>query len=81
MSTTSRNPTANAICEHIHKMFKNVLRTLVHENESRGSCQARYLVDEALMIAQQSLRCSVHTTLGSSPGSLVLAETHSLTFY
>ena len=29
------------------------------------------LVDEALSIAQHALHCSVHTTLGSSPGSLV----------
>ena len=29
------------------------------------------MVDEALVIAQPFLRCGVHTTPGSSPGSLV----------
>ena len=69
--TTSRNPTANAICERMHQTVGNIIRTLVHEDKPRGTRQAKDLVDEALGIAQHSLRCGVHTTLGSSPGSLV----------
>ena len=69
--TTSRNPTANAICERMHQTVGNVLRTLVHQNPPRGMRQAKDLVDEALAIAQHALRCAVHTTLGSSPGALV----------
>ena len=69
--TTNKNSTANAICERMHQTVGNVLRTLVHENKPRGPRQAKDLVDEALGIAQHSLRCGVHTTLGSSPGSLV----------
>ena len=69
--TTSRNPTANAICKRMHQRVGNILRTLVHEDKPRGTRQAKNLVDEALGIAQHSLRCGVHTTLGSSPGSLV----------
>ena len=73
--TTSRNPTANAVCERMHQTAGNVLRTLAHDNPPRGTRQAKDLVDEALLIAQHALRCSVHSTLGSSPGSLVLTET------
>ena len=49
--TTSRNPTANYICERTHQTVGNVLRTLVHENKPRGHRQARDLVDGALGIA------------------------------
>ena len=69
--TTSRNPTATAICERMHQTVGNVLRTLVHQNPPRGMRQAKDLVDEALATAQHALRCAVHTTLGSSPGALV----------
>ena len=50
-----------------------ILRTLVYDNPPRGTRQAKDLVDEAeaVSIAQHALRCSVHSTLGSSPGSLV----------
>ena len=69
--TTSRNPTANAICERMYQTVGNVLRTLVHKNRPQNSTRAGELVDEALSIAQHALRCAVHTTLGSSPGALV----------
>ena len=69
--TTSRNPTANAICERMHQTVGNVLRTLVHKNGPRSEAHAKELVDEALAVAQHALRCAVHTTLGSSPGALV----------
>ena len=69
--TTSRNPTANAICERMHQTVGNILRTLIHKNPPRGTRQAKELVDEALAVAQHALRCAVHTTLGSSPGALV----------
>ena len=78
--TTSRNPTANAVCERMHQTVGNVLRTLVHDNPPRGTRQAKDLVNEALSIAQHALRCSVHTTLGSSPGSLVFNRDMFLTF-
>ena len=74
----------------MHQTVGNVLRTLVHDNPPKGIKQAKDLVDEALSIAQHSLRCGVHTTLGSSPGSLVfnrdmflnvplIADWHALT--
>ena len=69
--TTSRNPTANSICERMHQTVGNMLRTLAHDKKPRGPRQAKDLVDEALSVAQHSLRCGVHTTLGGSPGALV----------
>ena len=69
--TTSRNPQANAICKRMHQTVGNVLRTLVHENPPKSTKNAKDLIDEALSIAQHAMCCGVHTTLGSSPGSLV----------
>ena len=39
--TTSRNPTANAICERMHQTVGNIIRTLVHEDKPRGTRQAK----------------------------------------
>ena len=35
--TNSRNPTANAVREHMHQTVGNILRTLFHENSPRGT--------------------------------------------
>ena len=78
--TTSCNPMANAVCEHMHQSIGNILRTLVHENPPRGTRQAKELVKEALSIVQHVLRCSVHSTLGSSPESLVFNRDIFLNF-
>ena len=88
--TTSRNPTANAVCERMHQTVGNVLRTLLHGNPPENLTKANELIDEALSTAMHAMRSSVHTTLGSSPGSLVfnrdmylniplLADWHAIT--
>ena len=69
--TTSRNPTANAVCERMHQSVGNILRTLLHGNDPKTVSKANKLIDEALSIAMHAMRSSVHTTLGSSPGALV----------
>ena len=69
--TTSFNPQANSVCIQIHQTVGNVLRTLVHDDPSRSTGDTTALVDTALSIAQHAMHCSVHITLGSSPGSLV----------
>jgi hypothetical protein len=48
VTTTSRNPQANAICEHMHQTGGNILLTLVHNDPPRTVAQARLLVDGAL---------------------------------
>ena len=69
--TTSYNPQANSVCKQMHQTVGNVLRTLVHEDHPRSTGVAKDLADKALSIAQHAMSCSVHTTLGSSPGLLV----------
>ena len=57
----------------MHQTVRNALLTLVHDNPSRGTRQVNDLVDEILSITQHqhALICSVHSTLGGSPGSLL----------
>ncbi len=71
--TTSKNPQANAICERMHQTVGNVLRTLLHgrlPQHITGS-HAKDFIDEALSITMHAMRAGMHSTLGSSPGSLV----------
>ena len=49
----------------------NILRTLLHGEPPRDVTKAKDFIDEALSIAMHAMCTGVHTTLGSSPGSLV----------
>lgn len=72
--TTSRNPTANAICERMHQTVGNILRTILHTDPPHTVTEARALVDSALATAMHAMRASISTTLGGSPGSLVFSR-------
>jgi transposase InsO family protein len=72
--TTSRNPTANSICERMHQTVGNILRTILHTDPPRNKTEAKALVDSALATAQHAMRASISTTLGASPGSLVFSR-------
>ncbi len=52
-------------------MGENVLRTLFHSESPQNIADAKEFVDEALSIAMYAMRAGIHSTLGSSPGSLV----------
>lgn len=66
-----RNPQANSIAERMHQTVGNLLRTMLYTNPPGNVETATERVDEALAAAQYSLRTSVHTTLGISPGAIV----------
>jgi hypothetical protein len=69
--TSAKNRQSNAVCERMHQTVGNVLRTLLHGESLQNITTAKEFVDEALSIATHAMRAGVHTTLGSSPGSLV----------
>ena len=71
VTTTAKNPQANSICERMHQTVGNVLRVLLHGEPPKNTSHAKDFIDEALSIAMHAMRAGVHTTLGSSPGSLV----------
>ncbi len=52
-------------------MVGNVLQMLIHADTVPDISIARKLVDEASSIAMHAMRMGLHTTLGSSPGSLI----------
>ena len=55
--TTSMNPQANVICEHMHQTVGNVLRTLLHGQPPQHvtGTRAKEFIDEALSIAMSTL--------------------------
>jgi hypothetical protein len=68
--TTAKNPQSNAVCEKMHQTVGNVLRTLLHGESPPDMARAKEYIDEALSIAMHAMRAEIHSTLGSSLGSL-----------
>ena len=73
-STTSKNPQANTVCEHMHQTVANILQTLRHSTKPRSESQTNELIDKALAMAIYVMRAMVHTTLGTSPGTIVIGR-------
>ena len=67
---TAKNPQSNAVCERMHQTVGNVLRTLLHGEPPQNIASAKEYIDEALSIAMHTMRAGIHSTLGSSHGSL-----------
>jgi hypothetical protein len=55
----------------MHQTVGNVLRTLLHSEPPQNIADTKEFVDESLSIAMHAMRAGIHSTLGSSPGSLV----------
>jgi hypothetical protein len=55
----------------MHQTVGNVLRTLLHGEPPQNIADAKKFVDKELSIAMHAMRAGIHSTLGSSPGSLV----------
>jgi hypothetical protein len=57
----------------MHQTVGNVLRTLLHGQppQHMTGAQAKDFINKALSITMHAMRAGTHSTLGSSPGSLV----------
>ncbi len=57
----------------MHQTVGNVLRTLLHDQPPQHvtGVQAKDFIDKALSITMHAMHAGTHSTLGSSPGSLV----------
>jgi hypothetical protein len=55
----------------MHQTVGNILRTLLHREPPPDMASAKEYIDEALSIAMHAMRAAIHSTLGSSPRSLV----------
>ncbi len=71
MCTSAKNPQSDAISERMHQTVQNVPQTLLHSEPPQNIADAKEFVDKALSIAMHAMRAGIHSTLGSSPGSLV----------
>ena len=58
----------------MHQTVRNILRTLVHGNLPQGTHQSNDSFYETLAVAQHTMHCGAHTTLGNSPGALVFHQ-------
>jgi len=68
---TVRNPQANAICERVHQVIGNIIRTF--------ELQTNYLDEDdpwkgILSATAFAIRCTYHTTLHSTPGQLIFGR-------
>jgi hypothetical protein len=54
----------------MHQTVGNVLRTLLHGEPPPDMASTKEYTDEALSITMHAIRAAIHSTLGSSPGSL-----------
>jgi transposase InsO family protein len=71
VQTSVRNPQANAVCERMHQVVGNSLRTLIQTNPPQTLQQAEDLLDYALSTTSFALRSSATRHSGISPGALV----------
>ncbi len=71
MPTTIKNPQANAICERMHQIVANSLRSMVHSNPPADEASVNTMVDECLASAMRAHRTAIHGALRLSPGAFV----------
>ena len=69
--TSAYNPTANAICERMHKTVADHIRTLFRAHPPDNMTQVNDIVDTALASASFALRASVNRAMQVSPSAVV----------
>ncbi len=70
--TTAKNPQSNAVCKRMHQTVGNILRILLHGEPPPNMAGTKEYIDEAFSITMHAMRAAIHSTLGSSPGSLTI---------
>lgn len=72
---TSKNPTANAICERMHKVVADILRTRFNNHVAPNLVTAEQAVDDALAACMHAMRCAVSKSLlNNTPGEVVFGR-------
>lgn len=64
------NPQANSICKRMHQTVANLISVFVHTHPPQTALEAQLLVEDALASASHAYRCTIHSTLGASPGAV-----------
>ena len=71
ITTTVKNPQANAICERFHQSISNTLRTMLHTYSPNNIDQINDIMDTCFATAAYASKVAIHRTLNVSPGALV----------
>ena len=71
ITTTVKNPQANAICERLHQSISNTLRTMLHAYPPNNIDQTNDIMDTCFATAAYASKVAIHRTLNMSPGALV----------
>ena len=58
----------------MHQTVGNILRTLLYSNLPKNMSQAKDIMDAAFSTAMHAMRCTIATTIGSTPGSLAFSR-------
>lgn len=69
--TLPRNPQANSICERMHQVVGNALRTHLHGHPPSSDLEAKQIMEVSLSTAMFATRATMHTGLETTPGGLV----------
>jgi transposase InsO family protein len=73
--TTSKNATANAICERMHLVIGNILRTRFNNHMAPAFTTAAQVVDNALAACCHAMRCAASKSLSNNtPGEVVFGR-------
>jgi transposase InsO family protein len=68
VTTTVKNPQANAICERLHQSISNSLRVMLKAHPPMNEFQAQNIVDTCFATASYAARTTIHSILRLSPG-------------
>ena len=62
VTTTVKNPQANAICERLHQSISNSLRTMIHTYPPNNMDQINDIIDTCLATAVYASKVAIHCT-------------------
>ena len=71
VTTTVKNPQANAICERRHQSITNTFQTMLHTYPPNTIDQINNIIDTCFATAAYVSKVAIHCTLNMSPGALV----------
>jgi hypothetical protein len=71
VTTTVKNPQANAICKRLHKSVSNTLWLMMSAYPSNNIEQTNDIMDTCFATATYASKVAIHCTLNISPGALV----------
>ena len=71
VTTTVKNPQANAICERLHQSISNTLRSMLCAQPHNNIEQTHDILDTCFATAVYASKVAIYHTLNISPGALV----------